>query len=799
MRDHDLELLELPEVLSRLAAAAASEPGAALAQQLRPTGDVDVVRLRQQRTAEAIALLDEGAEPELGGLADVREAVDLCERGGTLDTRTLTRVGQTIRAGVGARSAIDSRGVLLALAELVVPIDASLLPIADEIGGAVEEDGSDLRDAASPALRRLRRELREGRSRLAERLRRIARDPALAGHLQDDFVTERAGRPVLALKASARNQVPGIVHDSSGSGQTLFVEPLAAVEDSNRLREAEVAERDEVARILRQLASLVGQRASDLTALAQAAAELDLAIACGVLSRGWRGTVVTRSDGVSLRAARHPLLDREAAVPVDLELGSLRALVVSGPNTGGKTVALKTLGLAAALHQCGLRPPAEEASLPVFDEILVDIGDEQSIAMSLSTFSAHVRNLVAILERATGRSLVLLDELAAGTDPVEGAALARAVLTRLAGQARLTVATSHYAEVKEWASATEGAANAATALDIDTGEPQYTVELGRPGTSHALRTAERLGLPGDVVTAARGSVAPERLRVADLVAEAEAAAREAKEMLSLAAGERRDAEVARTAVAVTEQRLQEEIDEVRASARAERQRALERAEAELRETRAELDALRDEIRAARRLERERGRATTPAALEKERERDRRLGVAADRAARAQRSLPQLDEPPGQVLPLDVGDPVTAPELGVRGTVAEITGDEATVLGAGGLRVRVPLERLRPDRDGTRPALPERAPVMVRAMVQNDIPDEIDLRGKTAQEARELVRDLVDQAALAGRHEVRVIHGRGTGAVRSAVRDELTRHPLVEEQTSDSADGATVVRLGAARP
>jgi DNA mismatch repair protein MutS2 len=798
MREHDLELLELPAVLERLSSATASEPGALLALELRPSADADEVRLLQQQTAEAIALLDEAQEPDLGGAADVSEGAELAARGGVLDTRTLTRVERTIRAGVAASRALAGRGDLPALAELAARIDTSLLSVAEEIGRSVEEDGSDLKDSASPALRRLRRELREGRGRLAERLRKIARDPALAEHLQDDFVTERGGRPVLALKASARGRVPGIVHDSSGSGQTLFVEPLAAVEDSNRLREAEVAERDEVARILRNLSSLVASLAKELEALAEATAEIDLVLARGTLSRGWRGAIVAQSHDVVLRAARHPLLDRGTAVPIDLELGPLRALVISGPNTGGKTVALKTLGLAAVLHQCGLRPPADEAALPVFDEILVDIGDEQSIAMSLSTFSAHVRNIVEILERASKESLVLLDELAAGTDPVEGAALAQAVLGRLAGQARLTVTTSHYAELKEWASGADGAANAATGLDPETTEPLYEIVLGRPGTSHALQTAERLGLPAEVVDAAKAAIAPERLQVADLVVEAETAAREAHDLRESAAGEQRAAEAARAAAELAEQRLHEETESVRASVAGERRRALAEAEAELRDVRAELEELRAEIRAARRLERQRGRAATPAAQEKERERDRRLGAAADRATRAQRSLTHLDAPLAASAPLAVGDPVVAAEIGVRGTIGEITGADATVLGRGGLRVRVPLERLRPDRDGgaTEPAA---AAVTVRAMVQNDIPDEIDLRGRTAQEAREAVRDLVDQASLAGRAEVRVIHGRGTGAVRKAVRDELAKHPLVDGQESDSADGATVVRLGGGPP
>jgi DNA mismatch repair protein MutS2 len=795
MREHDLELLELPAILARLAAATASQPGALLAEALRPSADDAYVRLRQQQTTEAISLLEDSAEPALHGAADVSEAAELAARGSSLETRTLAQVERTIRAGVTARRALADRAGIPGLMELVAGIDPTLLSVAEEIGRSVEEDGSDLRDSASPPLRRLRRELREGRGRLAERLRKIARDPALAEHLQDDFVTERAGRPVLALKASARGRVPGIVHDSSGSGQTLFVEPLAAVDDSNRLREAEVAERDEVVRILRNLSSLVGTQAAALAALVRAAAELDVALACGTLSRGWRGALVTRSHDVVLRGARHPLLDRESAVPIDLELGDLRALVISGPNTGGKTVALKTLGLAAVLHQCGLRPPADEVALPVFDEILVDIGDEQSIAMNLSTFSAHVRNLVGILENATEHSLVLLDEIVAGTDPVEGAALAQALLGRFATQARLTVTTSHYAELKEWASATDDAANAATGIDPESHAPLYTVSLGRPGTSYALQTAERLGLPAPIVAAARSKVAPERLRVSELVAEAEAAAREAQTSLAAAAVEQQEAEAARLAAERAEQLLQDEIEQVRSSAAAERQRALARAEAELTGVRVELEELRAEIRAARKLERERGRATTPAAHEKERERDRRLGAASDRAARAEQTLVRFDEPLPLTAPLAAGDPVVAAALGVRGTIAEIAGDEATVVGSGGLRVRVPLDRLRPDRDATRDQEPPAPAVTVRAMIQTDLPDEIDLRGRTAQEAREVVRDLIDAAALAGRTEVRVIHGRGTGAVRKAVRDELARHPLVEEQVSESADGATVARLG----
>ena len=790
-----LELLELPEILDRLAVAAASEPGRMQALALRPSADPYEVAARQALTTEAVTILEQSAEPDLAGARDVRPAVEVAARGSVLDTGALRTIAVSIDTGVTARIALESVDDVPGLARLAGGIEPGLSGVSDTIAKAVEDDGSDLRDGATPALRRFRRELREGRARIAERLRALAHDPSLREHLQDDFVTERAGRPVLALRASARGAVPGIVHDSSGSGQTLFVEPFAVIEHSNRLREAESAEREEVARILAELSRRVGEHADELKALVDAVGEIDLALARGTLSRQWRGAPVTPGPDVVLRAARHPLLDPATAVPIDLEPGDLRAVVISGPNTGGKTVALKTLGLAAVLHQCGLRPPAEVAALPVFDQVLGDIGDEQSIAMSLSTFSGHVRNLVAILEAATDRSLVLLDEVAGGTDPVEGAALARALLGRLTRQARLTVATSHYPELKEWASATEGVTNAATGFDPETEEPLYRITLGRPGTSHALRIAERLGLAPDLVAEARRNVAPERLRVEELLAEAEAAEELAAEDRESAASARAAAESSRDAAEARVAELEQEIERVRASARAERERALAEAESELAGTKAELDALRAEIRAARRLERERHRATTPGALAKERERDRRLGAASDRAAQVGRALREAEEPLPLTAPLAPGDPVVAPDLGVRGTIAEIAKEDAVVVGRGGLRVRVPVARLRPDRDVPADG-PEDQAVTIRTPTPTDAPSELDLRGRTAQEAREALRAFVDTAALAGRDEVRVIHGRGTGAIRKAVRDELSRHPLVSSHAPDSADGATVVRLGA---
>jgi DNA mismatch repair protein MutS2 len=786
-----LGVLEYPLIVERLAAAAVTPLGIELACALVPASDPTAVADRQARTAEAVTLLETGTAPSLHGIADVRTAAERAARGGSLEPGELHATACTIAGTLAARAALaEQRETAPLLAAGLEPVDPTLAPVAGVIDRHVDEDGSGLRDNASPLLRRLRNELRTGRQRVTEELARLARSAELRDHLQETFVTDRGGRPVLAVKLSARAHVAGIVHDASSSGQTLFVEPLAVVELNNRLAEAASAEREEVERILAELSARVGAVTAAVTTAVEAAAALDLALACGTLSRRWRGAPVRVADEVRLLGARHPLLADEIVVPIDLDLGDLRALVVSGPNTGGKTVALKTLGLAALLHQAGLRPPAEQVVLPVFDTVLADIGDQQSIQMSLSTFSGHLGNIVGILAAATDRSLVLLDELAAGTDPAEGSALAQALLGRLSHQARLTVVTTHYAELKEWASSTGGAANAATAYDIETDTPLYRVALGRAGTSHALRVAEHLGLDPAIVADARERVVPALLRAAELLAEAEDAERRARDEGAAAARER---EEAGRLVEEGQRMLAErdaEIARIRASAEAERAAARERAEHELEEARAELKALREEIRAARRAERER-RARPTGAEAAERGRDRRLGTAVERARRADRALRALDEPLPLLAPLAEGDPVEARELGVRGTIASIEGDDAEVAVQGGLRVRLPLARLRPSAQAPQASEPA---VRVVAAARGDVSDQLDVRGMRADEAREAVRSFVDDAALAGIPEVTVVHGRGTGALRSAVRTELTEHPLVEGQTSESADGATTAVL-----
>jgi DNA mismatch repair protein MutS2 len=798
MDGHALDVLELAAIRERLANHTSFSAGRALAEALLPSPDAAEVATRQALCAEALQLIALGA-PHMAGAHDVRPEAEHAGRGGALGVDALVEVAETVRAALGVRGHLSERlEIAPLLAGRACEIAETLSAAADQLERALELDPPGVKDSASAKLKTLRSELATARRRASDRLRSLASDPDLQPHLQEDFVTERGGRPVIAVRASARSAVPGIVHDTSNSGQTLFVEPFAIVELSNRLRELEGEERDEVARILAELSRAVGAQADELAAAVDVLATIDFALARGALSRSWRGCAVTPGDDVELVAARHPLLDPETVVPIDLPLTGVRVLVLSGANTGGKTVALKTLGLCALLHQSGLQPPAERARLPVFADVVADIGDEQSIAASLSTFSGHVRNLVHVLEAATPQTLVLLDEVAAGTDPIEGAALARALLGELAERAALTVTTTHYAEVKQWASATPGALNGAVGFDEETLAPTYTLTLGRPGPSHALEIARRLGLGERVIERAREGLAPERVETERLLREAARAEQAALRLRAEACMERDEAAALREQAKRHEQAQSAAATAAQAAIAEERERARAEARDDLATHRAELEALREEVRAARREERRRREAPGAEERAAEADRDRRLGAADVHVRAAARAIDAgLDEPIRQTRALEPGDPVRARALGLRGVIGEIVDGVALVQG-GAMRVHLPVEQLEPDPQGG-PARNAEPVVQVRAAAMSHAPSLLDLRGQRADEAREAVRQLVDDAYLAGLPEVEIVHGRGTGAVRSAVREELDRHPLVERHVSESADGATRVTLASRSP
>ena len=793
MDPRSAELLELPVVRERLGGLTSFAGGRALALALSPSADPDEVAARIARTEEARVLRDRGISPP-GGAYDIREAVALAARDATLDAEALAEVLATLaiwRETVEAVAPLDDLVPLLA-AVVTAPVAASARRVETALERALDPHGG-LLDTASPELASARRRLTAARRAAAELLRDL--QVRLRPHLQESFTTLRGGRPVLAVKASSRSAVPGIVHDSSGSGETIFVEPIALVEANNRTRELAAEEAEEQERILRMLSRLAGEERAVLDAVTEALSDLDLALAASALSAAWKGCRVEPSDEVDLRAARHPLLDPATAVPIDLPLTGTRALVVSGPNTGGKTVALKTLGLLAMLHQCGLRVPAESARLPVFDRVLADIGDDQSISESLSTFSAHVRRIVAIAGVAGPRSLVLLDEPAAGTDPDEGSRLAQAVIERLVQQGALVLATTHHPEVKAWASAAPHAANAAVGVDVETFRPLYSLKLGEPGASHALAIAEGLGLDPEVVEAARHAGPPERRALESLLTEAAGARAAADRELAAARDARLAAEAAEAGATERARELERRIAASRERAEAERAAARARAESELSGLTRELAELRRAISEARREEAGRAAETAAPAGERARERDRRLGAASLSAARARAALrAPIPEAPAE--PVAVGDEVIDPEMGFRGRIVAIDGGRAEVQG-GTARMRLPVARLVRDRAAARrPPEPEPPPPPPPSGPAASF--EIDVRGRRAEETRGTVRERIDAAAIAGLPSVRVIHGHGTGALRNVVREELVRHPLVARAEpappDQGGDGATIAYL-----
>jgi DNA mismatch repair protein MutS2 len=768
-----LELLEFPTIQARLAGRASFDGGAALAREVVPSGDPEVVRRLRRETEEAFAL-EEQAVTGPGGASDLRDGIGLVARGGVLDVVDLERLDATIAVAVEVRAAVGAhREQAPELAErLEVGVQpAALSNLVAALERTLDRRGG-IRDSASPELGEYRRRASAARRDASDMLRRLA--TRLGAHLQETFTTQRGGRPVLAVKASSRSAVPGIVHDTSASGNTLFVEPLE---------------------LLGEMAERVRQVASELTSAIEALAGHDLALARARLSYEWQGCVVEDAREPELVGARHPLLDPHRAVPIDLDLRGIRALVISGPNTGGKTVALKTLGMLAALSQCGLRAPAKTARLPVFDRILADIGDEQSIALSLSTFSAHVRRLSEIIAGAGHRSLVLLDEIAAGTDPDEGGPLAQAIIERLVGAGACVLVTTHLGSLKEWAVAYPGAENAAVAIDPATLRPRYAISIGSYGASHALDIAESLGLPEAVIASARSAISPGRQQSDALIRAAAKAQAQADVELARAKEEHAAAAQARRDAARLRDELEARIARNRARLQADRDEVRAQAVTDLAAASSELAELREQIRAARRSEAQRRTSVDQSAgADDVRSRDRFLAAASDAERRAQEVFGDSVVPAEHLA--GVGDAVRDAVMGFRGVVVAVEGDVAVVQGDRA-RLRVPLGRLVADVRGQRPATAPPPLQEVRPPVVA-VPAQLDVRGERAAEACAQVRAAVDAAAIAGRDRLLVVHGIGTGALRAAVREELTRHPLVDRvdpaPPKEGGDGATYAVL-----
>ena len=796
MNSKFLRPLELDKILARLAAHAEFSASEQLARELAPAIEPDEIARRQSETTEAVALLDQHPEMGIGGARDVRALTKSARIGALitpvelLDLRQTLIAARTLRRALGRLSELYPR--LAARTALIEEAPA----VVDAIARAVNERG-EIADSASSELARIRRDLNSQRARLMDKLQRLLTSSANAKVIQEAIITQRDGRYVIPIRAEAKGKISGIVHDTSASGATIFIEPLSAVEMGNRVRELEREETREVERILRELSALVAAHADAIDATVATLAELDLAFAKAKYSVEIRGTEPEfeirnskfenkkansefRIPNLELRDARHPLLDPDQVVPISVQLGGeFSILVITGPNTGGKTVTLKTIGLMALMAQCGLHIPARAGSrLPVYTGIFADIGDEQSIEQSLSTFSGHLRNIIEILREADARALVLLDELGAGTDPVEGSALARAILAHLLDRKIPALVATHYAELKAFAHLTPGVANASVEFDVETLSPTYHLTMGLPGESNAFAIATRLGLGRGIIEQARATIARGNVEMEQMLAEIKRARQEAASAHAHAEIAQREAEQrakeARRIAAETEQAREAIL-----------QRARDDAQAEIALAREELNRLRQEWRA--------------------------VSLARDFVANEQAKLdeieagltpPPLTPPPfaksGQTKEgkPEVGDHVLVARLGQTGQVIamDATGAEVQV---GSFRVRVKLDEL-----GDKVAAPNKPQEKITSRVT--VPEvespgvEVSLRGMRADDALDILEKYLDRAYLAGLPYVRIVHGKGTGTLRKLARDLMRQHPLVAEIREaaqyEGGEGVTIARL-----
>ena len=786
MDSRSISLLEFPQVRERLADATSFPPSRRLAEALEPSPDPIVVARTLDETDQARGLLSERAGVGVGGSHDIGPAVERAARGGRLDPGQFLELVDTLDAASRLQTSLadDRRPLLHELAREIHPLPAVRSTLArsfDPVG--------EILDTASPRLGGLRSAVRVAYDRLRRRLDALV-GSELGGALQDPIITLRNGRYVVPVKAEARSRVKGIVHDSSGSGQTLFIEPLIAVELGNAWREAQVAEREEIERILDELSALVAANADALRETLDALARFDFWAAKAQLAAeldGIRAETTERTE-IVLLGARHPGLTGRI-VPIDIRIGDgYTALVVTGPNTGGKTVTLRTLGLLALMHQAGLHVPADTGSrLPVLKDVFADIGDEQSIAQSLSTFSGHLRSITRIVEAAGPGTLVLLDELGAGTDPTEGSALAQALLDHFIKTGALIAATTHYAELKAYAHTTGGARNASVEFDLETLSPTYRLTIGLPGGSQAFAIAERLGLDPAIVADARSRLSENERAFEETLARIRATEGETSEALDRArAAELRAAEALR------------EADEERRRARREREDLVREARGEAERLVADL---RDDVRETRRnLERE--TVTAPA-----------LDAAVSRAEGRLEALPE--NPPEPAAPERVvhewrlGERARSRTGGWEGRIAALErGGRRATLEAGGMRVTVDVEDLDPAAFGG-PGSPGKGPAEAGAeagegtsSLQLDrarsVASSLDLRGARVDEALDALGRYLDDASLAGLEKVLIIHGMGTGALRDAVRAEAASHPLVKGvragERGEGGDGASIVTL-----
>ncbi len=774
------ELLGFDQIRAQVAAYTRTHIGRELAESLAPSQDLLEIANRQQETAEAKQYLERGGALEFGPGIDLRGYVHRALLGGLIRGEELYAIHDLIRAARYDRDNLsrhEEYPLLSAYAENI----PDLAPVRMAIAAAISPAGEVL-DDASPVLRQIRQDCRDIQQRLNQIMERSLRRFQRMEVVQEPLITQRNGRLVLLIKAEMRQRVPGIIHDVSDSGATVFIEPMGAIDQGNRWREARLAEEREVERVLRQLSHQVSQAGQDLLLTLDLVARLDMSMAKGHHSMALRAAAPQVTDPpaderrLRLSAARHPLLTG-AVVPISLQLGrENRVMLITGPNAGGKTVALKTVGLLALMAHAGLHVPAEEASFPKIDRVYADIGDQQSIEEALSTFSSHVKNLLSIMGQVTPYSLVLVDELGTSTDPEEGAALGAAILSHFQRQGPMLIATTHHRGVARYVQECPGMVNASVDLDPQTLAPTYHVTQGMPGRSYALTIAAGLGLPAGIIDEARSWMSPSDHVVENLLGEIQEERRTVDQLRQEAI----------EAVALAKQQ-QAEVEERLSSIEAVKAEMLEDTRQELLDrTAGLLDRLQQAERTLDRSD----------SSEHVREQRSQLQEISRQVRSVQWQPIEIKRTPWQQK-LISGDRVF-----IRGiprpveVISPLDAEDQVEVLLGTMRARIPVYQL--ERPAAAHAVAARQGVYFDRPVRRAATSEIDLRGFRVDEALTRVEVLLNDAALDGVSELRIIHGKGTGALRRAIREYLGSHPLTarppfDPETSD--DGVTVVALG----
>ncbi len=780
MNARALHVLEYDKILELLRAHLSSDVGREAAASLAPAASLAEAERLLQLTEEADGVYRRTGRTPIDAFPDIRPMLARVHAAHALTAAELLDAAQCLRAARAARETLlggEASGLLAAMAGRL----SSHRAIEEEIGRCILAE-DEIADSASPELMRLRRQMRLTNERMREKLNAMIKSPVYQKYLQEPIITVRNGRLALPVKAEHRAQVSGLVHDQSGSGATLFIEPAAAVELGNELRRLQAEERVEIGRILAGLTALLDPVADELYASLNVLGALDVIFAKAVLARDMRAVRPKLNAEMRIRilAGRHPLLPRDTVVPVDVWLGQeFRTLIITGPNTGGKTVTLKTVGLFTLMAMSGLFVPADaRTELAVCGEVFADIGDEQSIEQSLSTFSSHMTNTVAILREAGPGCLVLLDELGAGTDPVEGAALAQAILEALYASGALTMATTHYSEIKAFALTRPGMQNASMEFDVDRLLPTYRLFIGIPGKSNAFEISERLGLAPAVIERARQFLQKRDVAFEDVLSGAEAARREAETAAA-------EAEADRRAVREAREQLERQRDELAAERAQLRQKAREEARRIVQQTRQEMEDVVAKLRAA----------GEGAALERAVQQARdAVRAAQERVQEQAQSAGDGGAPPSAVKP---GDAVRVLSVGREATVLKPPDARGEVLvQAGAMRMSVKLADLRSVQK--KPERPRPAAVRRTLAEPERSFLSLDLRGRMVDEATVEIDRFIDDAELAGVKEITLIHGKGTGALRAGVQAYLRTHPQVKSfrigAYGEGDAGVTVVTL-----